>query len=443
MKCPDRIQWHEGMLLSPQHFQLESARVDALIAWHTLTSSPYGWGVKRLKFDTALLAAGTLRILELEAILPDGTAVAIDAQEASAIDLSLKLDDLMDALASGPQTVWLSLPVTRNMKMPEMASRFLSVKADAVEDEVSDAAPADIPRLLPNLMLAAGDMPPALTVSMAIASVLEDDGVIKLGDTLPALLDLHAAPGLLDALRDFVHTLRSKAAFVARQSAGVPQAEQRGERLALLQRLSCMVPALPVLEAHLQSPVISPYPLYLALCNLLGPMSLLRPGALPITPPAYDHAQPHLSLLPLLRELDENLSEVSQDYREIPMEWVNGAFELALRPEWVGQRLVVGLKGSSSGANGEAEDWMDTAVIGPAHVFGELREKRVLGYRRTRIAGAPEMQLRSLPGVMLYEIVPGPELQRPDSRLVIGASGRAGHAARPAAIGLFIRTQGY
>ena len=446
MKCPDRIQWHEGMLLSPQHFQLESARVDALIAWHTLTSSPYGWGVKRLKFDTALLAAGTLRILELEAILPDGTAIAIDHQEPGATDLSLKLDDMMAALAEGPQTVWLSLPVSRNMKMPEMASRFLSVKADAVEDEVSDAAPADIPRLLPNLMLSAGDVPPALTVSMAIASVLEDDGVIKLGDTLPALLDLHAAPELLDALRDFVHTLRSKAAFVARQSAGVPQAEQRGERLALLQRLSCMVPALPVLEAHLQSPVISPYPLYLALCNLLGPMSLLRPGALPITPPAYDHAQPHLAFLPLLRELDENLSEVSQDYREVTMEWVNGAFELGLRPEWVGQRLVVGLKGSvgsTGGAAGEAEDWMDTAVIGPAHVFGELREKRVLGYRRARIAGAPEMQLRSLPGVMLYEIVPGPELLRPDSRLVIGASGRAGNAARPAAIGLFIRTQGY
>ena len=45
MKCPDRIQWHEGMLLSPQHFQLESARVDALIGWHTLSSTPYGWGV--------------------------------------------------------------------------------------------------------------------------------------------------------------------------------------------------------------------------------------------------------------------------------------------------------------------------------------------------------------------------------------------------------------
>ncbi len=439
MKCPDRIQWHEGMLLSPQHFQLESARVDAMIAWHTLTGTPYAWGVKRLKLDMALLAAGTLRVLELEAILPDGTAVAIDADEPGAPDLSLGLDELMEAMAAGPQTVWLSLPVSRNMKMPEMASRFVSVKTDPVEDEVSDAAPADIPRLLPNLVLAAGDVPPPLTVSMAIASVLEDDGVVKLGTTLPALLDLHAAPELLDALREFVHTLRSKAAFVARQAAGVPQAEHRGERLVLLQRLSCMVPALPVLEAHLQSPVISPYPLYLALCNLLGPMSLLRPGALPITPPAYDHAQPHHTFLPLLQELDENLSEVSQDYREVGFEWVNGAFELALRPEWVGQRLVVGLKG---GLSGEAEDWMDTAVIGPAHVFGELREKRVLGYRRARIAGAQEMQLRSLPGVMLYEIVPGPELMRADSRLVIGPSGRAGSAARPAAIGLFIRTQG-
>ncbi len=442
MKCPDRIQWHEGMLLSPQHFQLESARVDALIAWHTLTGTPYAWGVKRLKFDMALLPSGTLRVLELEAILPDGTAVMFDQQDPAAPELSLKLDAAIKQMAGEPVTVWLSLPVSRNMKMPEMASRFVSVKADPVDDEVSDAAPADIPRLLPNLSLSAGDAPPALNVSMAIASVLEDDGVVKLGATLPALLDVQAAPELLDAMREFVHTLRSKAAFVARQAAGVSQAEQRGERLALLQRLSCMVPALPVLEAHLQSPVIAPYPLYLALCNLLGPMSLLRTGALPITPPPYDHAQPHLSFGPLLKELDENLSEVSQDYREVGFEWMNGAFELALRPEWIGQRLVVGLKGSAGGVAGEAEDWMDTAVIGPAHVFGELREKRVLGYRRARIAGAPEMQLRSLPGVMLYEIVPGPELMRPDSRLVIGPSGRAGNAARPASIGLFIRTQG-
>lgn len=440
MKCPDRIQWHEGMLLSPQHFQLESARIDALVGWHALTGAPYGWGIKRLKFDLALIAAGTLRVLELEAILPDGTAIAIEPDEPQAIDLSLKLDGLREALAQGPQTVWLCLPVSRNMKLPELPARFLSTKADPVEDEVSDAAPADIPRLLPNLSLAAGDAPPPLTVAMALCSVLEDDGVIKLGEQLPAMLDLQAAPALLDAIRRLVHTLRSKAAFIARQAAGAAPSEQRAERLMLQQRLSCLVPALPVLEAQLQGAVIPPWPLYLALCNLLGPMALLRPGALPVTPPAYDHAQPLLAFAPLLEELDDQLAEVSQDYREISFEWRQGMFELALRPEWVGQRLVVGLKGAPAS---DAEDWMDTAVIGPAHVFNELREKRVLGYRRARIAAAPELQLKPLPDVLLYEVNPGPELLRADSRLVIGASGRASSSTRPAGVVLFIPTQGY
>ena len=58
---PDRIQWHEGMLLSPQHFQQESARVDALLAWHGLIANPYGWGVRTLEIDQGLLATGLLR----------------------------------------------------------------------------------------------------------------------------------------------------------------------------------------------------------------------------------------------------------------------------------------------------------------------------------------------------------------------------------------------
>jgi hypothetical protein len=105
----------------------------------------------------------------------------------------------------------------------------------------------------------------------------------------------------------------------------------------------------------------------------------------------------------------------------------------------VGKRLVIGLKG---GLSSEIEDWMDSALIGPSHVFNELREKRVLGYRRARIAAAPEMQLHGLPGVILYEIVPGPELMHADSRLLVGGSGRAGSKMRPGSMQLFIRTQG-
>ena len=47
----DRIQWHEGMLLAPQHFQQTSARLDSLVAWHTLLAAPFSWGVRRLRID--------------------------------------------------------------------------------------------------------------------------------------------------------------------------------------------------------------------------------------------------------------------------------------------------------------------------------------------------------------------------------------------------------
>src|SRR5258706_12641241 len=54
----DRIEWFEGMLLSPQHFQLMSSRIDSLVAWQTLAAAPFSWGVRRLVLDHGLLSAG-------------------------------------------------------------------------------------------------------------------------------------------------------------------------------------------------------------------------------------------------------------------------------------------------------------------------------------------------------------------------------------------------
>jgi type VI secretion system protein ImpJ len=81
----DRVEWFEGMLLSPQHFQLLSGRLDSLVAWQTLAAAPFGWGVRRVVFDHGLLPAGLVRVLELDAILPDGTAISYAAQSGERI----------------------------------------------------------------------------------------------------------------------------------------------------------------------------------------------------------------------------------------------------------------------------------------------------------------------------------------------------------------------
>ena len=87
----DPVEWFEGMLLAPQHFQLMNARVDSLVAWHTLAAAPFSWGVRRLVFDHGLLPAGVLRVLALDAIMPDGTAVTYSAESSQQGRLELSL----------------------------------------------------------------------------------------------------------------------------------------------------------------------------------------------------------------------------------------------------------------------------------------------------------------------------------------------------------------
>ena len=55
---PERIQWHEGLLLAPQHFQQTQARTDALVSWHGLAATPLAWGVRHMEIDPGLLANG-------------------------------------------------------------------------------------------------------------------------------------------------------------------------------------------------------------------------------------------------------------------------------------------------------------------------------------------------------------------------------------------------
>jgi type VI secretion system protein ImpJ len=82
---PDAVQWHEGMLLSPQHFQQADLHNQALQGYMTLVAAPYGWGVRRLRINEAALMAGRFAVTDLEAVMPDGLLVQhADDTEANA-----------------------------------------------------------------------------------------------------------------------------------------------------------------------------------------------------------------------------------------------------------------------------------------------------------------------------------------------------------------------
>ncbi len=437
MNVVDRVEWHEGLLLAPQHFQLMSARFDSLVAWQTLAASPFSWGVRRLVLDHGLLPTGLVRVLELEAIMPDGTAVAYAAEADGHGPLELSLAPLAERIADGALDLYLALPVAGTMRRDAQVRRFRSARGAPVEDAVSDAPPADIPRQLPNLSLVAGERPSALHVSMCIGSVYKDNEVVRLGERLPPLLEVSRDNPLWTGVAALLGQLRGKAAFVARQMT-IPssKADDRLTQLELKERLRCLLSDLPFVEAVLRTPHLHPLTLYLALTSLLGSLSMLRPGGMPPVPQDYDHADPQAVFTPLLRALRESVSEVSEKYREHKFLFSHGAFEIGLQTEWLGERLVIGLRGQS---DRDLLAWMAGAVIGSQPVYPSLRSRRVLGAARRGVEHADDLGVRSGTGYLLFEIEADPALIQGGELLVIGNPNEGANAQRPQEMLLFVK----
>lgn len=433
----DRIEWFEGMLLSPQHFQLMSSRIDSLVAWQTLAAAPFSWGVRRLAIDHGLLSAGVVRILALDAIMPDGTAVTYGAETDPQGRLELSLAPFAEALANGPLDFYLTLPVAAAMRRDAQVRRFRSSPGAPVDDEVSDAPPADIPRLVPSLGLAAGELPSAMYVCLRLGSLYKDNEVVRVGERQPPLLEVARDNPLWTGVASLLGQLRGKATFVARQTANPSsKVDDRLTQLELKDRLRSLLADLPFAEAVLRTPHVHPLVLYLALAKLNGPLSMLKPGGMPAVPPDYDHNDPLAVFAPLLRALREAISEVSEDYREHKFEFRDGVFGLALQPDWIGERLILGLRGQS---DRDLLAWMDGAVIGSQSVHPSLRSRRVLGAARRAVEFAEELGIRSGSGYLLFEIRADPALILGSEWLVVGNPNEGASAQRPQEMLLFVK----
>ncbi|QJE01571.1 type VI secretion system baseplate subunit TssK [Massilia forsythiae] len=436
-KLPDRIQWHEGLLLTPQHFQQEGARLEALLAWQSLAAQPYGWGVRRLAIDEALLNTGLLRVLQLEAVLPNGMAVAYDSASAQGHALELALAPWDEAMAQGEVDVYLVLGNTRSLNQPGQPAMFRGVESAPVEDEISQALPADVPRMAVNLGLMAGKLPPAAYTALRLATVNKVNEVVRRGAYLPAMLEVPAEAALRQRAQVLATQMRNKALFLARQTAH--PSSRTEDRLAMLEqkgRLASLTLNLPWLEAVLRCPVVQPLPLYLALCAQLGPLATLRPGAVPLLPPAYDHADSGPLFDAVLEALSALVAEVSQEWKTVTFGFDGRAFALPLQQEWLGGRLVVGLRGQPER---EAAQWMAGAVIGSQTVWTSLTDRRVLGAARSQIDEAAELGVRSSAGYTLFAIEASDAFIVAGQALLISNANDTLQARRPQEIVLFVR----
>lgn len=441
---PAAIQWQEGMLLVPQHFQLLMRRAEGLTAYRAAVAQPFHWGVLRpISIDAMMLNNGTLRVTELEAVMPDGLVVQHVTDKGS--DLQLSLTDLAEAARGQPVTIHLAVAARRSSGAPSDAelARYDLIDGEPVADENAHESAVEIARLKPRLLLlatrAGEPRPPDKYVSFPLIKIAYRDQVFMPTDFVPPTLAVGMGSPLGMMCADMANRLREKAVFLSDQTSGAVTPETQDAAEEMRGTLRRIVSALPLLEARLKTGCAHPFDLYLSLMEVVGKMASIGGGVVPPPFDAYDHNDPRAAFAGPIRFLRESLARIEEAFQPVPFMARPDRFSLVMQKTWLQPKLAIGVRGVTGAQEAATAAWLDKALIGSSQALPELFGDRVRGAERRRIVAAGEYELLPRHGVLLYELILEPGSVEPGMTLEIWNPDIAEASMRPAEILLYVR----
>jgi type VI secretion system protein ImpJ len=433
-EVPGAIQWHEGMLLAPQHFQWESLRHEALLQYHAAAISPFHWGVRHLEIDRVLLADGIVRILELEAVMPDGLVVTHtsgDVPELSA-DLTARLDDIK------LRPLMVHLAVAARGRGLAFNERYASTDAGPVADENTGEGDLSMPVLKPKVALVVADDLPPKYVGFPLVEIAYRNEVFGATEFEPPWLRIGPGSGTYKLCVDIAARLREKAVFLADQVRMPSAAASPAQLLDTRLLVHGLVGELPAFEAVLRTGVSHPFPLYVALCSLVGHIASLGRALVPPALDPYDHNDVRASFAQAAAFIDRAVSEgVHESYTRYVFTREGDEYRLLFDPDWMTRSLILGVQAPAGVSDQEMGAWVAASIIAGQSKIHSLRDHRVMGLRRKRLDA--DADLVPPRGMSLYSLPVDGQFVVPGEDLVV--INPADSPLRPESIVLFVRNR--
>lgn len=441
---PDAIQWHEGMMLAPQHFQQQSMRAEQVLSYHMMMATPFHWGVVTLLIDRVALVSGIFRVLELEAIMPDGLIVRHAPDRGDPLDLALSA---VDGGASGAVlTIHAAVPAAKAGAgaAPGDLARYASAEGPLVADENSGEGEVRIPRLYPRLSLLVtsgpNQKPPQKYVTLPLAQVAYQNEAFTLTDFVPPTLRVVEQSPIGKLCADIARRCREKALFLMERAGAVsPTGGNQSMVHDTRSEIQGLVAALPPLEALLGSNVAHPFQVYLALTQLVGHMAAFAAGTAPPVLTRYDHNNCLIAFGEIRDYSMRQLDQVRETFVGLPFAYDNGKFVLQMEKRWLDRRLVIGVRSQVGTAESEVTAWVRNALIASRSKVEKLWEMRVMGAPRRPLETDDELDLIPTRGTVLFAIDNDAQFISPGELLEIwNADGNT--RARPTEIILYVKS---
>jgi len=322
------------LFLRPQHFQRQDAYHEARLQDVAAAAHPYAWGVRQVRFDLQSLASGTLRLLQLSAIFPDGEMVAAPGDDELPGALSLA------GLPAGTTstTIHLALPLLRdfggNCGATDSggATRYSQTNR-ATPDLYTDAGEAELSYLHKTARLLTDDEPRDPFVTLPIARVRRTaTGGFELDDNfLAPSMSLTASSLLQVQLSRLLDNLQAKtdALYGLHREPSQSVIEFRSGDIASFWLLHTINGAFAALSHLFHHPGLHPERLHQELLRLAGGLMTFSKSFTLADLPQYQHAAPEAAsarIFEIIRELLETV--ISARYFAIALTEVKPSFHL-------------------------------------------------------------------------------------------------------------------
>lgn len=305
MGSKNRIIWNEGLFIKAHHFQQEAKYVENLVNQKVEMINDFLIGFQSLMIDQEYLSFGKVGIQSAKGVMPDGTLFDIPAETPPPDPLTINDTAMIN------QVIYLCVPlksdgVTEISPMEHKGQRRYVQDTIEVKDtfsESGDYAKINVAQVGLKLMLEKDDR--SSYNSLAIAKILDirADNSVELDPLFyPVSLSLSAIPSLKKSLEQIAGLMRERSTYIGLRVGNPTQGGVADVTdfmmLTSLNRLHPLMIHLSKLN-HLH-----PERLYSSLIEACGELStFFSETKVPDEFAPYNHAQPHLTFVPLIRSM--------------------------------------------------------------------------------------------------------------------------------------------
>jgi len=371
------VQWHEGMLLSPHHFQQMSNHVQQLFA--LLGSSCFNYGFFDLKIDTAALSSGVVRVLQAKGIFQDGLIFDFSALKDQPLEKNLS-----EYFKTNTSAIKIYLGVYTHRTGENLVtgnnSRYYSVEAQNISDENSGQNPINIPMLKPKLRLLTEEELDPRYVAFPITEIQKSlEGAIQQTDFIPPFIAINEYSKIVEMCRIVVQKIRDKVSYFSDRKDNFAQDSSD----IALTNLRLLIKALLPMEAMIRINNIRPFELYQCLLQSTTDVIATNPSQLIPRLPMYEHNDLYATFSALLNHITHVLNTLKQKYIIVHFDRDGGLFKLQLKKEWLEKdEIIIGVQKSFSSTESDNLNWINSAQIASESMMPLIKDHRIIGADR-------------------------------------------------------------